>query len=91
MLKTTGFKIGVRHIQMLYMFASAIVIGIIRASMGVAVLAISDPTRRNDTYIKVFFFIYEPVRMFVYIEQLFLLAFNTTSMLVCIILYYKYE
>lgn len=48
-----GFKIGVRHIQMMYMLASAISMGFIRGSMGVAVLAVIDPTRRDDTYIKV--------------------------------------
>ncbi|XP_022837722.1 putative inorganic phosphate cotransporter [Spodoptera litura] len=48
-----GFKIGVRHIQMMYMLASAISMGFIRGSMGVAVLAVIDPTRRDDTYIKI--------------------------------------
>ncbi|CAB3221225.1 unnamed protein product [Arctia plantaginis] len=49
-----GFSIGVRHLQMLYMFANSIAIGIIRGSMGIAVLAINDQTRKDDTYIKIY-------------------------------------
>ncbi|XP_063892062.1 putative inorganic phosphate cotransporter [Helicoverpa armigera] len=48
-----GFKIGVRHLQMMYMLASSITMGFIRGSMGVAVLAVTDPTRRDDTYIQI--------------------------------------
>ncbi|KOB64702.1 Sodium-dependent phosphate transporter, partial [Operophtera brumata] len=46
-------RIGVRFIQMLYMFASAVVMGFIRGSIGVAVLAMNDATRRDDTYIQI--------------------------------------
>ncbi|KOB64701.1 Sodium-dependent phosphate transporter, partial [Operophtera brumata] len=38
---------------MLYMFASAVVMGFIRGSIGVAVLAMNDATRRDDTYIQI--------------------------------------
>ncbi|KAJ8721775.1 hypothetical protein PYW08_004177 [Mythimna loreyi] len=48
-----SFKIGVRHIQMIYMLASSITMGFIRGSMGVAVLAVTDQTRRDDTYIQI--------------------------------------
>ncbi|KAL0839184.1 hypothetical protein ABMA28_017152 [Loxostege sticticalis] len=47
------FKLGVRHIQMIYMFVSAFVMGTFRGSIGIAVLALTDETRRNDTYIKI--------------------------------------
>ncbi|XP_026735215.1 putative inorganic phosphate cotransporter [Trichoplusia ni] len=49
----TGFKIGIRHVQMMYMLASSLAVGFIRGSMGVAVLAVNDQTRRNDTYIQI--------------------------------------
>ncbi|XP_063384121.1 putative inorganic phosphate cotransporter [Cydia fagiglandana] len=47
------FKIGVRHLQALYMFAVSVVLGLLRGSSGVAMLAINDPTRLNDTYIEI--------------------------------------
>ncbi|KAG6449200.1 hypothetical protein O3G_MSEX005909 [Manduca sexta] len=47
------FNIGIRHIQLLYMLASSVSLGLVRGSTGVAVLAINDETRLNDTYIQV--------------------------------------
>lgn len=38
---------------MAYMLASAVVLGFVRGSIGVAVLAMNDATRRGDTYIQV--------------------------------------
>ncbi|XP_075977491.1 putative inorganic phosphate cotransporter [Anticarsia gemmatalis] len=48
-----GLKIGVRHLQMMYMLASSIAVGIMRGSLGVAVLATNDQSRINDTYIQI--------------------------------------
>ncbi|XP_028173130.1 putative inorganic phosphate cotransporter [Ostrinia furnacalis] len=47
------FKLGVRHIQMIYMFVCAFVMGTFRGSIGIAVLAMTDEARQNDTYIKI--------------------------------------
>ncbi|CAG5058469.1 unnamed protein product [Parnassius apollo] len=49
----TKFKIGVRHVQMLYMFLSTVVMGAMRGCIGIEVLAIVDSTRRNDSYIHI--------------------------------------
>ncbi|XP_012545207.2 putative inorganic phosphate cotransporter isoform X2 [Bombyx mori] len=47
------FKVGIRHVQILYMFVGAIVIGLVRGSIGVAVLALNDEDRRHDTYLEI--------------------------------------
>ncbi|XP_068633482.1 putative inorganic phosphate cotransporter [Battus philenor] len=49
----TKFKIGVRHVQMLYMFLCAVVMGALRGGVGVQLLAVVDSSRRNDTYIQI--------------------------------------
>lgn len=49
-----GFKLGVRHLQMLYMFVTSICVGILRGCVGVSMVAVNDEDRRNDTYIKVY-------------------------------------
>ncbi|CAK1579849.1 unnamed protein product [Parnassius mnemosyne] len=49
----TKFKIGVRHVQMLYMFLGSVVMGGMRGCIGIEILAIVDSTRRNDSYIQI--------------------------------------
>ncbi|KAJ2948845.1 hypothetical protein O0L34_g5771 [Tuta absoluta] len=50
----TKFSLGVRHLQVAYMFVCAASLGVLRASTGVAVLAMNDVSRRNDTYIQIY-------------------------------------
>lgn len=52
------FKLGVRHVQILYMLVCGAVFGAIRGSTGIAVLALTDHNRINDTYIQVLFFFF---------------------------------
>nr|XP_034831921.1 putative inorganic phosphate cotransporter [Maniola hyperantus] len=52
-LTKTKFKLGVRHLQMLYMFVCSLVLGMMRGSNGIGVLAIADYTRKNDTYVPI--------------------------------------
>ncbi|CAH2229076.1 jg19857 [Pararge aegeria aegeria] len=52
-LTKTKFKLGVRHLQMVYMFVCSLVLGMLRGSNGVGVLAIADYTRKNDTYVPI--------------------------------------
>ncbi|XP_045772827.1 putative inorganic phosphate cotransporter [Maniola jurtina] len=52
-LTKTKFKLGVRHLQMLYMFVCSLVLGMLRGSNGIGVLAIADYTRKNDTYVPI--------------------------------------
>ncbi|XP_053609770.1 putative inorganic phosphate cotransporter [Plodia interpunctella] len=47
------FKIGVRHLQILYMIVISIVVGLHRGSVGATMLALTDESRLNDTYIKI--------------------------------------
>ncbi|XP_047503567.1 putative inorganic phosphate cotransporter [Pieris napi] len=47
----TKFKIGIRHIQIIYMFMSSVVMGAMRGSTGVGILAISDMDH-NSSYIE---------------------------------------
>ncbi|CAH0715887.1 unnamed protein product, partial [Brenthis ino] len=47
------FKIGIRHLQMVYMFLCTLIMGMMRSSNVIAVLAISDFTRNNETYIQI--------------------------------------
>ncbi|XP_041979104.1 putative inorganic phosphate cotransporter [Aricia agestis] len=49
----TSFKLGVRHIQMVYMALCSLALGTLRSSTAVAVLAVADHTRVNDTYIQI--------------------------------------
>lgn len=51
----TEFTIGVRHVQILYMWVCGAVFGAIRGSTGVVVVALTDNNRINDTYIQVNF------------------------------------
>jgi hypothetical protein len=46
-------KLGVRHIQIIYMVACSMAMTTMRGSIGIVVLAINDVERRNDTYIHV--------------------------------------
>ncbi|XP_052747646.1 putative inorganic phosphate cotransporter isoform X2 [Galleria mellonella] len=47
------FRIGIRHIQLLYMFLICGAMGVLRVSPGVAMLAVTDTSRINDTYIQI--------------------------------------
>ncbi|KAI8436411.1 hypothetical protein MSG28_010007 [Choristoneura fumiferana] len=47
------FKIGVRHLQILYMIATSIVLGMCRGSIGITMQAVNDASRINDSYIEV--------------------------------------
>ncbi|XP_026315266.1 putative inorganic phosphate cotransporter [Hyposmocoma kahamanoa] len=47
------FTIGVRHVQILYMWVCGAVFGAIRGSTGVVVVALTDNNRINDTYIQI--------------------------------------
>ncbi|XP_052741527.1 putative inorganic phosphate cotransporter [Bicyclus anynana] len=52
-LTKTKFKVGVRHLQMIYMFVCSLVLGMLRGSNGIGVLAIADFTRKNDSYVQI--------------------------------------
>ncbi|XP_050675822.1 putative inorganic phosphate cotransporter isoform X2 [Leptidea sinapis] len=41
----TKFKIGIRHIQVCYMFLCSVVMGVMRGSIGIAILCVSDHER----------------------------------------------
>ncbi|KPJ14576.1 Putative inorganic phosphate cotransporter [Papilio machaon] len=48
----TKWQVGVRHVQMTYMVLCAAALGALRASAGVALLALTDASRRNDSYVQ---------------------------------------
>ncbi|CAH2096619.1 unnamed protein product [Euphydryas editha] len=47
------FKIGVRHLQMIYMILCSLTMGMMRGSNGIAIIAISDDTRINNTIVQI--------------------------------------
>ncbi|CAG9786474.1 unnamed protein product [Diatraea saccharalis] len=49
----TRFKIGIRHLQVIYMAACSAAMGAVRGSIGIAVMAVNDVSRRNDTNIQI--------------------------------------
>ncbi|KAM3956047.1 uncharacterized protein ACR2FA_010028 [Aphomia sociella] len=51
--KRFKFALGVRHLQLLYMFLICVAMGVLRGSLGIAMLAVTDVSRLNDTYIHV--------------------------------------
>ncbi|KPI98330.1 Putative inorganic phosphate cotransporter [Papilio xuthus] len=48
----TKWRVGVRHVQVTYMLLCAAALGALRASAGVALLALTDTSRRNDSYVQ---------------------------------------
>ncbi|KAL4708198.1 hypothetical protein ACJJTC_005340 [Scirpophaga incertulas] len=48
-----GFMLGIRHLQIVYMMACTAAMAAIRGSIGIAVIAINDQERLNDTYIQI--------------------------------------
>ncbi|CAK1554557.1 unnamed protein product [Leptosia nina] len=48
----TKFKIGIRHVQVLYMILCSVVMGILRGSTAVGILAISD-SDRNSSFVEI--------------------------------------
>ncbi|KAG7308956.1 hypothetical protein JYU34_006233 [Plutella xylostella] len=50
----TKFRLGIRHVQLAYMCLCAVVFGVLRGAAPVAVLALADRSRLNDTYIQVY-------------------------------------
>ncbi|XP_072948849.1 putative inorganic phosphate cotransporter [Epargyreus clarus] len=52
-ITNSKFKIGVRHLQIVYMLVCTAVMGAMRGSSAVAILAMADTSRQNDTYIQI--------------------------------------
>ncbi|RVE43976.1 hypothetical protein evm_011379 [Chilo suppressalis] len=52
-LTKSSFRIGVRHLQILYMCACSAAMGAVRGSIGVTIMAVNDVTRWNDTYVQI--------------------------------------
>ncbi|XP_059058441.1 putative inorganic phosphate cotransporter [Achroia grisella] len=51
--KNFKFRLGIRHLQLLYMFLMCAAMGALRVSPSVAMLAVTDTSRLNDTYIQI--------------------------------------